>query len=266
MPEWLAIVLLGIIEGITEFIPISSTGHLLLFQNLGWLPRQSDLFIIVIQCGAVLAVLPLFRGRIDQVLFHWRERATQDLLAKIFVAFAITGAGGLVLEKINFRLPEDVVPVAIPLIIGGVLFIIIESWFKDQTRTAELTWSVAIAVGVAQLFAAIFPGLSRSGGTILIALVLGLSRPVATEFSFLVGIPTLLAAGGLKIFMSLRQPGDSAVPENWGMVALGTIVSAIVSFVAVKWLLRYVQSHTFIGFGWYRVLLGILILALAFGR
>ena len=114
------------------------------------------------------------------------------------------------------------------------------------------------------LIAAIFPGASRSGTTILMMLALGLSRPLATEFSFLVSIPTMLAAGGYKIFKALRQTNEiagSAPPENWGLVVLGTLVAAAVSFVAVKWLLRYVQTHTFNAFGWYRLGLGILILA-----
>ncbi|MBA4150158.1 MAG: undecaprenyl-diphosphate phosphatase [Verrucomicrobia bacterium] len=259
MPEWFAVILLGIIEGITEFIPISSTGHLLIAQR--FLGERSDLFTIVIQSGAVLAVLPLFRGRINQVIHHWREKPTQDLLAKIFVAFAITGAGGLLLDKFGFKLPETITPIALALIIGGILFIVVERRTGDATRTVEITWGIVIAVGVAQLVAAIFPGASRSGTTILIALMLGATRPAATEFSFLVGIPTMLAAGGLKIFRECTR-GESN--EDWSMVILGTVVSAIVSFVAVKWLLRYVQSHTFVGFGWYRIVFGALLLIWAF--
>src|SRR5256714_2982002 len=118
MPLWLAVVLLGIIEGITEFIPVSSTGHLLLAEN--WLPRQSDLFNVVIQCGAVLAVLPLFRERWRQLFLRWSDPATLDFFAKVFVAFAITGVGGLVLEKKGFKLPENLLPVAWALLIGGV--------------------------------------------------------------------------------------------------------------------------------------------------
>src|SRR5438105_2793333 len=165
MPLWLAVALLGIIEGITEFIPVSSTGHLLLAEN--WLPRQTDLFNIVIQCGAVLAVLPLFPERLKQFFTRWREPATQDYLLKI-----------------------------------------------------------------------------------LLALLLGLNRVAATEFSFLVGIPTMLAAGALKIFKAVHHPSPDGPHENWAMVALGFIIAAVVSFIAVRWLLRYVQSHTFVVFGW----------------
>src|SRR5512146_2497792 len=125
MPVWIAIVLLGLIEGITEFLPISSTGHLLIAEH--WLNlHQSDLFNVVIQCGAVIAVLPLFPDRLHQFFFKWRERATQLYLAKILVAFAITGDGGLILEKKGFKLPETLQPVAWAVFLGGVGFIVVE--------------------------------------------------------------------------------------------------------------------------------------------
>jgi len=119
-----------------------------------------------------------------------------------------------------------------------------------------------VVVGIGQLIAAVFPGTSRSGATILLMLMLGLSRPAATEFSFLVGIPTMLAAGGLKIFQALRHPAAGGAPEQWDMVLLGFIVSAVVSFVAVRWLLRYIQTHTFIVFGWYRIVLAAVLFIL----
>ena len=258
MPDWIAVILLGIIEGITEFLPVSSTGHLLLAQQ-GLGLRQSDLFNIVIQCGAVLAVLPLFPERLKQFVFRWREANTRDYLLKILVAFGLTGAGGLMLEQMNFMLPEETLPVALALLIGGILFIVVERWLKGKPLRDDIGWHVVIAVGLGQLLAAIFPGTSRSGSTILLALMLGLSRPAATEFSFLVGIPTMLAAGGLKIFKELRQTGD-APGEDWGLLLLGSVVAAVVSFIAVKWLLRYIQTHTFEAFGWYRIGLGLVIL------
>jgi undecaprenyl-diphosphatase len=260
MPDWLVVILLGIIEGITEFIPISSTGHLLIAGR--WLTPQTDLFYIVIQSGAVIAVLPLFSNRIKQFLFAWREPATRDYMAKLLAAFAITCAGGFALDRLGLRLPDKMLPVAAALFVGGVLFIVVEFWLRGKTLSNDITWTIVIAVGLGQLLAAAFPGTSRSGATILLALMLGLSRPAATEFSFLVGIPTMLAAGGLKIFNSIRAPEASA--EDWGMVLLGTVVSAIVSFIAVKWLLRYVQTHTFTVFGWYRIVLAIVIMLLQF--
>jgi undecaprenyl-diphosphatase len=143
------------------------------------------------------------------------------------------------------------------MLIGGVAFLIVEFWLRGKTLRDEITWPVVIAVGLGQILAAVFPGTSRSGATIVLALLFGLNRPIATEFSFLVGIPTMLAAGGLKIFKALHHPPMNAPHENWSMVILCTVVSAIVSFIAVKWMLRYVQSHTFNAFGWYRIALAI---------
>jgi len=260
MPDWVAVIILGIIEGITEFIPVSSTGHLLLTEHALHL-KQSDLFNIVIQCGAVIAVLPLFPERLRQFLFRWREPATRDYLLKIFAAFAITGAVGFVMDQLGFKLPDEPLPVAIALFVGGILFVAVERRLRGKTLCIEITWTIVLAVAVGQLLAAIFPGTSRSGATILLALMLGLARPAATEFSFLVGIPTMLAAGGLKIFKALHHTVD-APPENWGLLLLSAAVAAGVSFIAVKWLLRYVQTHTFSAFGWYRIALGILIFAL----
>jgi undecaprenyl-diphosphatase len=270
MPEWIIAVILGIVEGITEFIPVSSTGHLLITEKLlqmggalgstHWLVKASqekDLFNIVIQCGAVLAVIPLFHKRFHQFIFRWREKATQDYLLKIIVAFAITGAIGFVLDKEGLRLPETLLPIAIAVLVGGIAFLAVEFGLRGKKLRDEITWPVVIAVGLGQILAAVFPGTSRSGATIVLALLLGLNRPLATEFSFLVGIPTMLAAGGLKIFKALHHPENVTPPEHWHVILLSTVVAAIVSFVAVKWMLRYVQSHTFNVFGWYRIVLGI---------
>jgi len=260
MPVWLAVILLAVVEGITEFLPVSSTGHLLVVEQ--WLDsHQSDLFNIVIQCGAVIAVLPLFPDRLRQFFFRWRERDTQIYLAKIIAAFVITGVPMLVIEKKGFKLPENLQPVASALLVGGLAFVIVESWLKGRTLKKEVTWPIVVAVGIGQIMAGIFPGTSRSGATILLALILGLNRVAATEFAFLVGIPTMLAAGGWKILKELRHH-SAAAPENWGMVILGTVVAAVVSFIAVKWLLRYVQTHTFVVFGWYRIGLACLIFIL----
>ena len=257
MPLWIAVVLLGIVEGITEFLPVSSTGHLLIAEHLLHI-HQSDLFNVVIQCGAVLAVLPLFPDRLRQFAFKWQEKATQDYLLKILVAFAMTCVGGYILEKKGFKLPERLQPVAWALLIGGVAFVAVESWLRGRTMRKEVTWPIVIAVGAGQLIAAAFPGASRSGATILLSLVLGLDRVAATEYTFLVGIPTMLAAGGWKILKELHHHSAAGAGEDWGMVALGFMVAAVVSFISVKWLLRYIQTHTFTVFGWYRIALAIL--------
>lgn len=254
LPDWIIIIILGAVEGATEFIPVSSTGHLLIFQE--WLDyRQSDLFTIVIQSGAVLAVLPLFTQRL-RMMADWRNPESLAFNLKIFVGFVITVIGGLTLDKLGIELPDTLLPVAGALILGGIVFIVVEKKLRNQRLSDHITWPVVFMVASAQILAAVFPGTSRSGATIIFAMLCGLNRPVATEFSFLIGIPTLLAAGAYKILKAL----NAGVEENWGLIFLGTIVSAGVSFIAVKWLLRYVQSHSFIGFGVYRILLGLALL------
>jgi len=251
------------VEGLTEFLPVSSTGHLLIAEHLLKLDPdsflRSDLFNVVIQAGAVLAVIPLFRERLA-MLSRWQEPVSQRFIAKIFVAFFITCVGGFIMEKKHFKLPEEVQPVALALIIGGIVFIAVETWLRGKKLPEEISWPVAITIGLAQLIAAAFPGASRSGSTIMLAMVVGATRVSATEFSFLVGIPTMLAASALKIFKAVHHPAPDAVPTDWGMLILASIVAVVVSFITVKWLLRYVQSHTFIGFGIYRIVVGILLL------
>ena len=261
MPDWLINLILGIVEGITEFIPVSSTGHLLVAEHVLKVQR-SDLFNIVIQCGAVIAVLPLFPERLYKFVFEWREKETRDYLLKIFMAFFITGAAGFVLDKKGFKLPDNSMPIAWALLLGGMAFLAVEFFLRGKKLSTEITWTVAIAVAIGQLIAGTCPGTSRSGATILFCLLLGLNRSAATEFSFLVGIPTMLAAGGWKIFKTLHHPLPDAPKEDWGMLLFTTVVAAAVSFIAVRWLLRYVQSHTFNLFGWYRIALAVLIFAL----
>ena len=261
MHDWLIALILGIVEGITEFIPVSSTGHLLIAEHLLRV-EKSDLFNIVIQCGAVLAVLPLFPQRLFKFVFEWREKETFDYLLKVLTAFAITGAVGFVLDKKGIKLHDNPTPIAIALLVGGLAFLAVEFFLRGKKLGTEITWGIVLAVAFGQLLAGTCPGTSRSGATIIFALLLGLSRPAATEFSFLVGIPTMLAAGGWKIFKSLHHADPLAPKEDWGMVFLATVVAAIVSFIAVKWLLRYVQTHTFSLFGFYRIAAAIAIFVL----
>lgn len=260
MPIWFVVVLLGIIEGLTEFIPVSSTGHLLLAEQ--WLPKQSDLFNIVIQCGAMLALLPIFSQRLRAMALGWREAENRDLVLKLAAAFVITGAGGMLLKKFGFTLPHDPMPIAWATFLGGFVILGVERWIKGRDLPDQITWTIAIAFGLAQLIAAAFPGSSRSGTTIIMALAIGLNRPRATEFSFLLGIPTMLAAGLFEIHHELKHADVGAgVPnESWALLLLGTAVSAVVAFVVVKWLIRFVQHHTFNGFAAYRILMGAAML------
>ncbi len=274
MTDTLTAAILGIVEGITEFLPVSSTGHLLITERLmfgaGKPAWVDDLFNVVIQAGAVLAVIPLFHQRFHQFIFNWRDKDVRDYFLKIVAAFSITMAGCFIMVKKGFILPEELSPVAIALLIGGVLFLIVERWLavrgggqdKERGDLRKVTWTLAVAVGVGQMIAARYPGASRSGTTIIFALLLGLGRPLATEYSFLVSIPTMLAASGYKILEAFHHHHQvAAAPENWRMVILSTLIAAVVSFVAVKWLLRYVQTHTFNAFGWYRILVGAGVLA-----
>src|SRR5436190_4898452 len=256
MPEWIAVVLLGMIEGITEFLPISSTGHLLIAEH--WIPPQSEMFNVVIQCGAVLAVVMVFARRICQLLTQLNQPAARDYLIKLTAVFVLTGIGGLALKKAGFTLPKDLAPIAWATLIGGGVILAIEFLVRGKAVSEYVSWPVALAVAAGQLLAAACPGTSRSGATILFALLLGLSRTKATEFSFLVGIPTMLAAGAYEIHHELKHAAPGSV--HWSMVLLGTFVAAVTAFVVVKWLLRYVQSHTFIAFAWYRIALGIALL------
>jgi len=263
--DWFAVIILGVIEGITEFLPISSTGHLLLVENAHWVPQQSDLFNITIQSGAAVAVLFVFSTRVRDLLIRLDDPVTRDFLLKLALAFAITGAGGLVVKKLGFRLPKETAPIAWATLVGGVVILVVERTLRGRERTlrgrrvgSHITWLMAVAVGLAQLVAAVFPGTSRSAATILIALALGLSRPAATEFSFLVGVPTLLAAGAFETYQALRHPGAAAT--DWGLLALGTLVSAATAFLVVRWLLRWIQTHSFVVFGWYRIALGLAML------
>ena len=268
MPEWLEVIILGIIEGITEFLPVSSTGHLQLAQR--WLQHpQSELFDIVVQCGAVLAVLAVFQKRVTGFAREWKSPATRDYLGKLLTAFAITTVGVLLAEKLGIKIDKATVTanawavrVALATLIGGVMFLVVEAWLRNKPSRTEISWAVVAAVGLAQIIAATYSGSSRSGTTILFALMLGVARPAATEFSFLLGVPTLLAAGGYKLLKAWK--GGELGGENWGLIFLATVVAAMMAFIAVKWLLRFVQTHTFVVFGWYRIVLGGLILLLLF--
>jgi undecaprenyl-diphosphatase len=262
MPDWLAVVILGIIEGVTEFLPISSTGHLLIAENGGLVPRQSELFNVVIQAGAVLAVLVVFSRRVKELVFGLAAPDARDYLAKLVVAFALTLIGVFVARKLGADLPKTLWPIAWATLVGGILILLIESTLSGRARHTRITWGIAIVVALAQILAAVFPGTSRAGATILLALALGLTRAAATEFSFLLGIPTMFAASAYAIYRDVKAPS----PEHtaWSLVALGTIVSAVVAFIVVRWLLRFVQSHTFVGFGWYRIALGALMIAWGF--
>jgi len=251
----------GIIEGITEFLPISSTGHLLIAER--WLGERSELFIVGIQAGAILAVLFIYWQRLVTLFTHLGQRANRDYLAKLTVAFLITALGSFIATRHGFKLPDSLPPIALALIIGGIAILIIERVVAGRALSTDVSWKVAFWVGACQILAAVFPGTSRSAATIFAAMLAGLTaRPAATEFAFLVGIPTMFAATGYEL---LKTRGEAA-DEDWGALAIGFVVSGIVAFIAVKWLLGYIQSHRFTLFAWYRIVFGAGVLALALWR
>ena len=256
MSDTLSTVILGIIEGITEFLPISSTGHLLVAER--WLGARSELFNVCIQAGAILAIVLIYWKRLLALVTRFDEPANRDYLAKLVLAFLITAIGGFIATRLGWKLPESVMPVAIALLVGGVLILVIEQYVARRPLSSEVTWKVAFWVGTCQILAAVFPGTSRSASTIFAAMLAGLTlRPAATEFAFLVGIPTMFAATGYE-FLKWRH---QSATEDWNAVLVGFIVSGVVAFISVKWLLRYVQSHRFTLFAWYRIAVGALLIA-----
>ena len=253
---WQTLVL-GIIEGITEFLPISSTGHLLIAEHSRWIGERSDLFNVAIQAGAILAVVFIYWRRLLTLFTGLHDRANRDYLAKLTAAFLITAVGGFIATKHGFKLPETVTPVAWATLIGGIAILVIERLLANRPVVTDVTWRVAVCVGLGQIVAGMLPGTSRSAATIFAAMLAGLtSRPAATEFAFLVGIPTMFAATGYELFKARSQAGS----EDWTALAIGFVVSGVVAFVAVKWLLRYIQSHRFTVFAWYRIALGLALL------
>lgn len=258
MPSWLEAILLGLVEGLTEFIPVSSTGHLLIVEKLLGTHRP-DWFNVFIQVGAALALLPLFS---KMLLGHFAKFSTSEesrgYLIKLAVAFGITGAGGLVLKKLNFELPETVGPVAWATLIGAFVILGVEQWRKGSAGSTTLTWTVALACGFAQLVAAVFPGTSRSGITIIAAIALGLARAQAAEFSFILGMVTLTAAGSYKFFDAWKDGEIQGASAS--ELALGFVFAGVSAFFVVKWLLAFVRTHSFTGFAIYRILLGAALL------
>ncbi|MFC5760008.1 MULTISPECIES: undecaprenyl-diphosphate phosphatase [unclassified Rhizobium] len=258
--DYVSSIILGIIEGITEFLPISSTGHLIIAEQ--WLGARSDTFNIVIQAGAILAVTIIYWRRLLDLLLGWRDPQNRDYAFKLIVAFLITAILGLVVKKLGFELPENATPVAWALIIGGFWMIFAEWAAARRPPSAHITWLVAILVGIAQVVAGVFPGTSRSGATIFVAMLAGTgNRAAATEFAFLVGIPTMYAASAFSLLETFKDGG--AANEDWTALGIAFVVSTIVAFVAVKWLLAYIRSNRFTVFAIYRIILGVVLLGMA---
>ncbi|MEQ1800818.1 MAG: undecaprenyl-diphosphate phosphatase [Gammaproteobacteria bacterium] len=254
--------ILGIVEGLTEFLPISSTGHLILVGDLlGFNDAKGKIFEIVIQTGAMLAVVWEYRARFGRVLSGlFTDPGAQRFAVNVGVAFLPAAVLGLLFGsaiKENLFRP---VPVAIAFIVGA--FVIL--WAERRTHTVritsvdEMTWRDALLVGFAQCFALV-PGTSRSGATIIGGLLFGFSRKAATEFSFFLAVPTLIAAGAYDAWKNR----ELFAADDLGMIAVGLVTSFVSAFLCIRWLLRFIVSHDFTVFAWYRIVFGVLVLATA---
>ena len=251
--------ILGIVEGLTEFLPISSTGHLILASELlGFEGEKENAFLIIIQTGAMLAVMWQYRVKFtDLTIGLFTRRDAQIFVAKLFVAFLPAAIVGLLLGDLIKANLFGSKPVAVALIVGAFVILAVERFYRSWRVESvdDMTFRDALMVGVAQCFALI-PGVSRAGATIIGGMLCGLSRKAATEFSFFLAVPTLIAAGGYDL---LKHRGEFSA-DDIEILAVGLIVSFISALICIRWLLRYVASHTFNVFAWYRIILGVLIL------
>jgi len=257
---YLKAVILGVVEGLTEFLPVSSTGHLIIAgQLIGYTGEKAKVFELVIQSGAMLAVIWEYRARFGRVLagLH-RDPAAQRFAINLGVAFTPAAVLGLAFGSAIKQHLFHAVPVAAAFILGGLIILWVERSRRRTTveQVDDMTWKDALKVGLAQSFALI-PGTSRAGATIIGGMLFGLSRRAATEFSFFLAVPTLIAAGAYDLYKNraLFDAGDT------GVFAVGFIVSFVSAFLCVRWLLRYIATHDFSAFAWYRIAFGVIVLA-----
>ncbi len=266
--ELLKALLYGIVEGITEWLPVSSTGHLILLGE--WLPLDvspqfSEMFDVVIQLGAILAVIVLFFHKLNPFSpkkTTLEKKSTWGLWFRVLVAIIPSGVVGILLDDWLDATLYNYVTVAIALIVYGVAFLFIEK-FKPETGAcvtdvSGITYPLAFFIGMFQMLALI-PGTSRSGSTILGAMLLGLSRAAAAEFSFFMAIPTMAGASLVKVAKFIGD-GMTVSATEWGILAVGCISAFVVSVVAIRFLMDFVKKHSFAPFGVYRIALGILVL------
>jgi undecaprenyl-diphosphatase len=267
-------VIFGLIEGITEWLPVSSTGHLILFEEI--LPKYVsddvwDMFLVIIQLGAILASVILFWNKI------WPFQKPNKIEGKsiikkdsfiLWVKVVIATVPGVAFVLLGFdeicdKYFYNYLGVAIALIVFGILFILIERYNKNRTpkydALGDITYSIALYIGLFQLLAAAFPGTSRSGATILGALLLGVSRVAASEFTFILAIPAMLGASVLKIF-DFMEKGIALQNNDIIFLVVGTVSAFIVSVLAIKFLMGYIKKHNFEVFGYYRIVIGIIVI------
>ena len=264
--EILKAVFFGIVEGITEWLPVSSTGHLILldeFIKLNESEEFKSMFDVVIQLGAIMAVVVLYWKEIFPFSFKEKPAVKKDIFVlwfKILAACIPAAVVGLLWDEVFEKYFYNMVSVAIALIVVGVAFIFVEKKNKDKKPRvnilSEITFKDALLIGVFQLLAAVFPGTSRSGSTIMGGLAIGISRPVIAEFTFFLAIPIMFGASLLKIAkFGLAFSASQAV-----LLITAMIVAFVVSVIVIKFLMGYIKKHDFKVFGWYRIVLGIIVL------
>jgi undecaprenyl-diphosphatase len=267
LPDLMTAAILGVVEGLTEFLPVSSTGHLIVAGSLlGYTGDKAKLFEIVIQAGAILAVCWEYRAKLLSVAGRmFGDRSAQRFVLNLLIAFLPAAVLGLAFSKAIKAHLFAPVPVASAFIVGAFVILWAERRQRRNPATVridsidDLRWSDALKIGCAQAFALI-PGTSRSGATIIGGMLFGLSRTAATEFSFFLAIPTLLAATAYEFVKNraLLAGGDLS------MIAVGFVVAFVSAFLVVRWLLRYVAHHDFVPFAWYRIAFGVVILATSY--
>lgn len=268
MFEIFKVIILGIVEGITEWLPISSTGHLILvdeFIKLNASDAFKEMFNVVIQLGAIMAVVVLYFHKLNPFSpKKSKEQKVQtiDLWLKVVVACIPAGVLGILFDDWMDEHLHNYVVVSIMLIVYGVLFIVIENWNKKSkpsvTKLSELTYKTALLIGAFQVLSLI-PGTSRSGATIIGALLLGVSRYVAAEFTFFLAIPVMFGASAIKLLKFFME-GAGISGLEIAMLGVGCVVAFVVSVIAIKFLMGYIKKNDFKVFGWYRIVLGILVL------
>lgn len=265
MLDALKVIIFGIVEGITEWLPISSTGHLILLEELLKLGQSQeflDMFYVVIQLGAILAVVILYFHKLNPFSpkkTEKQKKMTWQLWIKVVIGSIPAAAVGLPLNDFIEEKFNNAYVVAAMLVIYGILFIVVENYQKDKEpkvkKISQLTIPMILIIGVFQMLAMI-PGTSRSGATIVGALMLGVSRGVAAEFTFFLAIPAMFGASAVKLF----HFGLGFTAMQVFLLLLGMAVSLAVSIVAIKFLMRYIKNHDFKVFGYYRIVLGVIVL------
>lgn len=265
--DFLVAIIWGIVEGITEWLPVSSTGHMILVEEfLSFADKDfSDVFLVVVQLGAIMAVVLLFWNKIWPFNFKRKDKplVNMDIMQmwfKIIVACLPAAIVGLLFDDMIEDIFYNQFVVAGALIIYGILFVVVENWNKGRrpmiNSVLEMGYDTAIIIGIFQLLAAIVPGTSRSGATIIGALLIGVSRAAAAEFTFYLAIPVMFGASLLKLI----KHGFNFTGTEVGVLVVGMLVAFIVSLFVIKYLMGYIRKHDFKVFGYYRIVLGILVL------